>query len=421
LFLVVQGIVVRDQSALREQMSLPPQNCPDCGPDPPEPTPAPKPWTTSAPDFQIHLNLLICLDSNVTGLIVTTIKKSLSTADVVFAPCSSGVQKIGIWRSAPKFPDNANARVNGVKAINILGSGETFAMFATASGYQKGVDAAWNAMSHRFNDNFEPSSSGDITLDSTSLSFSTTNKITLKVYGSAPAGITFTVTSQDSLSIDSGKHIACANTNSLAISKPLVDAATVLSFFFAPFLSPWLLDVEQKFANAQSSSLPIPNSVKCVLASMIPSVIPVCCTALLKGKKLDFQYSRLSVGSFGVKVGGAIVIAPRVPKAHIFVNCIPDENSTDISYRISGSTEDLLPPVSRVWKKNGVKISLPTKFTWKLNTVNTIELTATDVDSLVGHAQVSITAKYCPTPKGSGPSDTVCSHKPWTPGCDGGP
>jgi hypothetical protein len=421
--LVAQGIVVKHHAELQEQMSLPPQNCLDCGGGPPDPTPSstPKPWTTSTPDFQVQLKLGLCLDANVTGVILSTIKKSLPSADVVFAPCTSD-HKIGIWRSAPKAPDNSAARLNGAKAINLIIGSETFAFFATANGYQKGVDAAWNSIPHRFNDNFEPSSSGDITLDYNELIFSSLlKKISLKIYGSAPAGITFTVTSADTLSIDSDKHIACSNSNSLVISKPVVDAATVLSFVFAPFLSPWLLDVEQKFANAQNSVLPIPESVKCVLASMIPSVIPVCCTFGLVGKKLDFQYSRLDVGSFGVKVGGKLIIADRIPKVHIFIHCIPDENATDISYKVTASTEDLVPPVTRKWKHNGVSIPLPSKFVWKTNTQHTLELTATDVDNLVGVGHVTVTAKYCPTPKGSGPSDTVCNKKPWTPGCDEAP
>jgi len=244
--------------------------------------------------------------------------------------------------------------------------------------------------------------------------------LSLKIFGSAPADISFIVTSTDTLSIDSNKHIACSNVAKTKIDKTSLDAATVLLFIFFPFATPWALDAEQQLLLAESEDPAIPASVRCFLGSVIPSTIPVCCGLGLSGNKLSFSYSRLLVDDTGVHIGGIWAIVKRTPKVEILATCVPSENSTYTQYSISTLTSDLLPNLKYSWTLGGKSLSASASLfqTWKVGSTNSISVTVTDVDLLTGTASKSIKSVICPEKTSvGGPAPVVCHNKPWTPGC----
>jgi len=379
----------------------------------------------------------MCFPDGFVSFLQNYIKNMIPTADVRRTCTGANPrEKIGIWMGQPTGKDTAARRDLGVAAINILRGTEKFAVEVPAVNYRNIIQTAWDQMPHKFDSSFKPATNGVISLNKWTLTFAQTGtragQITIQVFGYDSAdSASFTVTSQDTVSLvtsGSWTTFQCSTSSNINIpAGSTVSAVDVLVILFGgPLFAPLtdkLHEIEQKIAAAESQNPPIPQQLQCPLGNVLPPSIPLNknVSSLVSGQKLKFNYGRLSLdNNAGAAVGGSFSMVPRTPVATISKKCVSESFQASgkdiVTYQFRVDTGDLVPPLTYKWSNGGAAVA--TTAQWAVNTMASISVTVTDMDNLSATASLKFGAQSCDTGSpGHGPVDTVCSKKPWTPGC----
>lgn len=372
----------------------------------------------------------LCLPQTVLEGIRASLAKFRKNADVRDA-CVNGTQLIGIWLGAPSAMSPATARDAGVKQVALLQADEMFALRFSAEGIHHSVEDAYNARPHEMDENGDADPDGPVFLDTLKVVLGPVVPMMAAViegHVEKAINLGFTMTRAEQLYVSGGK-VAC-----IASSKPDVPAMAGLDLlshllFFDP-LDLILLDFDRGMhgkLDALAGKLP----TGCTLGSVIPDAIPMSGSGAgyLRGRKLDFQYTRLECSpTQGITAGGQFTIVHRVPSVTITGPGQAPSHGTSVG--VSIETNDLVPPLLVQWSSDGKIGGGSTKLVSDLVTASVgvswqpppnatewlhtgkVHVVVTDADGLTAEADKGVYIHYMDgTPK-------ICVHKPDLPQCD---
>jgi hypothetical protein len=361
--------------------------------------------------------------------LISSLKAAIDPNADVRVICQDGTGRAGIWLRPALSDSDSQARNRGLQRLAILGNGENFACFISASLIQSKALDKWNMMPKRINHDGQADPNGPVHLTGFSVSFNAPNSIVTQIDGFDETpwpDVSFHLSITDTLSA-SGGAIQCQSARKLDTDTSWLNILTGI-LFLGVGLSPWFLlpaifFLTERIIIGSVGAPPGDGGVGCAAAQLSPTEI-----FLPRGFKIDFFYSRLSVTPGGIFAGGSFVPLTRTPSVNINgpAQAAASDSDTSVMLSYSAGTHDMRGQLQFQWTGDGTISNTTggtTNVRFDLGTVQAkqvlkrrLAVSVTDQDGLNAQAGLDVSIHITATVDDGG-VPPICRHKPWLPVC----
>ena len=398
---------------------------PNGGPEPPIPDEPPPP-PVSTPDLAFQF--IPCLenvpipDVDLQAVVIAAMQDAYGDEADVRYLCSEGRSTLGIWLRPSVSVTNSEARDRGLQRIDILRSGENFAVFINSAFIRRSGQETWNNMDRRLDGNGNADSGGPVHLTGFSVSFQSPNRIVTIIDGFDERpwpDVDFHIKITDTLSV-SGGVIQCQSDRDLDVDTSWLNFLTGFFLIVLPPLG--IVFLIQRIMIASADAPSGQAGVGCSTAQLIPGQIMI-----EGGLEVNAFYNRINVSNGGIFAGGIAAPSARTPSVRIHgpTQFSVETFAPNVARNYSISTDDMRGQLQIVWTADGNVLTQGATFT-NIRFVTTgtqvgqvltrrVAVRVIDADNLVAEHEIVVRIHIILFAPEIPP---VCLKKPWLPQCN---